>query len=1069
MKFSLPGIAIRHPIAVTMLAISIVGLGIIAWFRLPLKFLPEMDFPFIVCFVPYPGATPEQVEKEVAIPAEGEFSTIPHLTRISTTSTGDGCRIGMKFDGDTDMSTASAEVRDRIERLKLVLPEEVDKVLLTRFSAESLPIMAMGVFRKGDETEFIHLVRTVIQPRLMRLEGVAEVQVFAAKPEPEVLIEFDQNLLRTHNVSLYDVIAGLQFANINFSVGELLDGEEKLLLRVANSFSRPEDLGNLMVTPNGLRLNSIASVGFRAREEDVHYDIDDKGGAFVVIRKESEANTVATCKAIKDEMARIKTDPVFEGMETFQFFDQSDLILAALNGLIDAGQAGGLMACGILFMFLLRIRPTLIVALAIPTSMVAALTFMFFAKMTLNLVTMMSLIVAVGMLVDNAIVVLENIYRYCQLGLDPVESAKRGAAEVGIAITASTMTTMVVFIPVLYMETGEMAVYMREFAMPMTVSLLASLLGALTLIPLALSRIGYSKESGIVRVIRRLRRKGEAVQGTTWTKRWWHRVVTVHPLTWIIMAYGWCLDNAMRRRLVTVSAMVLVLVLTYLFPYQKVGMQEMPTLDMRQVNVDVKLDPNFDMAMSNDVFRQIKDAIDKQRDELDIKNLFTHYDPSGGQIEVYLREPEEYEAAGTVPRFSTQDVLNILWERLPPMMPGVEVNLSVPEGGTEGDKARTISVRMRGDDARLLASYAEQFKTLMKTIPDLSDVMVSTEREKQEVQLQIDSPRAKQAGISPMVIARTVDVALRGNRLPYMKQAGREFPVWAQFKEENRKSRDNLDNVTVLGETGSLVPLNQLVTFGKSGSPSTVFRVDGKNVVTVTAQVGSEDLIRVQKDLRRVIDSFEMPLGYTIDLGDEFREMETNLTNFATTLMMALILIYIVMAALFESLVLPMSVMTTVPLAFVGVYWIMYATSTSLDTIGLIGCILMVGVVVNNGIVIVDHINLLRTQGIGRLEAVCQAGRDRFRPVMMTALTTILGCVPLAITPEAGTTISFVSLGRALIGGLTTGTILTLVIVPLLYTIIDDAREWCMRYISSLRHLGTTSAGPGPIMTETRE
>jgi len=1043
---------------------SIVGLGIIACYRMPLKFLPEMDFPFISCFIPYVGATPEQVEKEVAIPTEGEFRTIPGLKRISSHSNSEGCRVGMRFESGVNMATASAEVRDRIERLKLTLPQEVDRVFIFRHSVNSIPVMALGLFRAGNEAEFVHLVRTVIEPRLARLDGVAEVTIFASTPDPEVLIEFDQNSLLTHNVPLYQVMTALQTANLNLPVGELLDGQTKFYVRVTDEFRRPEQIANLVVTANGLRLKDIARVGFRTREVEGHYDIDDKGGAFVLIRKESEANTVQTCRNVREEIERIKVDPVFVGTEEHIFFDQSEMILAALNGLIDAGKYGGLMAILVLYLFLLRIRPTLVVALAIPVSLVAALGFMFFIGMTLNLVTMVSLIVAVGMLVDDAIVVIENIYRHRHLGRGPVESAERGTTEVAIAITASTLTTIVVFIPVLYMQGGEMQSYMRQFAVPMTAALFASLFVAFTLIPMATSRMKDIRLLNLFRTVP----AGEGAQAGAPTLNLpeippdrsssfasralslFRRVFRVHPITRLINVYARCLDVAVRRRLVSVSIIVVILAVTVYLPYQRVGMQDMPTMDMREVDVDVELDQNFDMAMASDVFRLLKDAIDKQREELGIKNLFTRYSAEGGLVEVYLKKAEDYPS-GQEPPYSTEDVLNILWQRLPPRMPGVVVKLSLPEaGGVEGERARTVSVRLTGDDAATLEDLAERFKTLMESVPNASDVVVNSERVKQEVQLQIDGPRAENAGINPLIVARTVDVALRGNRLPYLKQGGREFPVWAQFREEDRKSRANLDNVAVIGLRGSLVPLNQLVTYSKAQSPSSIYRVDGKNVITVSAKMGTDDLMQVQRDLTRVMGSLGLPIGYTIDLGDEFAELDINVSNFATTLTMAIILIYIVMAALFESLLLPLSILTSVPLAFVGVYWGMYLTHTALDTVGLIGCILMVGVVVKNGIVIVDHTNLLRTEGMPRHEAVVQSGRDRFRPVMMTALTTILGVIPLAIAQTIGSAVSFVSLGRAFCSGLATGTVLTLIVVPLLYTIIEDLKDWVVAYFASL-------------------
>lgn len=1038
-----------------MVTISILGLGVIAAYKLPLKFLPDMDLPYAGCFIPYPGATPEQVEKEIAIPAEGQFRTISNIDRIFSTSTSDGCRINMRFKSGTDMGVASAEIRDRIERLKLVLPDEIDRIFLHRHSSNSIPIMAFGLFRAGDEAEFAHLVRTIAQPRLARIEGVAEVLVFASTPEPEVLIEFDQNSLRTHNVALYQVISMLQSANLNFPVGNIQDGQTKFYMRVDNELNRPEEIENLIVTPSGVRLKDVAEVGFQIREIEGHYDIDGKGGAFIIIRKESEANTVSTCQAIRKEVENIKQDPIFAGADDYIFFDQSEKILAALNGLINAGKLGGALAIVVLFLFLLRLRPTIIVTLAIPTSLVAALVFMFFYGLTLNIVTMMSLIVAVGMLVDNAIVVLENIYRYYQMGYSAKESAYRGATEVGTAITASTLTTAVVFIPVLYMEGGEMAAYMKEFAFPMGAALFASLLIALTLIPLALSRMKERKDLFLARLFRRLLSAHKNQPGPPAPSKLAR--FRIHPISLVIQAYSAALRLVMHRRLAAITIIIAFLLLTALVPYRRVGMQRMPPLDMREVDIEVELDQNFNLEMAKARFEQLKTAIDKQREELGITNVFTRYQAAQGVIEVHLVDPDQQ-----TPPYTTKEVLGILSERLPRRIPGAELTFNVPAGGQEGSAAFSIRMRMRGDDARRLAQYAEQFKNVLGAVPNLTDVTVDTERARQEVQIQIDAPKAQNEGVTPFVIARTVDIALRGNRLPYLKQGGREFPVWAQFREENRKSRDNLDNLAVTGALGSLVPLSQLVMFKKAQSPTTIQRIDGKNVVTISAKLQIENLLEVRRQLQQVVEEFPLPPGYSIELGDTFREMATNMANFATTLVMAVILIYIVMAALFESLLLPLSILTSVPMAFTGVYWAMFFSGTPLDTVGLIGCILMVGIIVNNGIVIVDHINFLRREGLDRFSAIIQAGKDRFRPVLMTALTTILGCVPLALEARAGSAVSFVSLGRALIGGLTAGTILTLLVVPLLYSIIDDTRAWFTNYAATLSSIGRKPPKPNP-------
>ena len=1068
MNFSLPAFALKRPITIVMLVITVIGLGVIARHRTPLKFMPDMDFPFVWCFMPYPGATPEQVEKEVAIPAEGEFRTITHLKRIATYSNSDGCEVFLRFDWDAEMGLATAEVRDRIERLKLVLPDEIDRFVIGRFNSGSLPVLAFGVFREGDVEEFAHIVRTVLRPRLQRLPGVADVEVFSSKPERDILIEFDQNALRRRNLPVYQVMGQLQTANLNVSVGELIDGETKYYVRAMGEFRRPEDMAELVVGPHCLRLKDVARVGYNAREFDWHYEIDGKGGAFVLIRKESEANTVETCKAVHGELDRLKQDPTFEAADFFIFFDQSDMILVALRNLVAAGKYGGCMALVVLFLFMRRIRPTLLVALAIPSSLVCAFVFMFFAGMTLNVVTMVSMIVAIGMLVDNSIVVTENILRYRKMGLDPYESARRGASEVALAITAATLTTMVVFVPVFYMQTGQMSTYMREFGAPMIISLAASLLIALTVIPLAASRMKERRHLFAYRLVSRVLDTARPAVGPR-TVRCLGVLKRQHILDGIIHTYASLLGWAMRRRFATLAIMAVLLAVTQQVAFKQLGVQRMPKLDFRQVEVEMEFDQNFDMAMANDRFNMLKNKVNELREELGIKSVFTHYSPRGGEMELHLLKSDDMPA-GQLPPYTTEEVLDILWQKLPRKMPGVEVKLNIPESEQESE-ARGITIRFRGDDAARLADLAEQFKTMMKPLPHVTDVKLDTPRARQEMQLDIDDPLAEQAGISPWMVARTVDAALRGSRLPYMKQAGREVPVWAQFREEDRKTKANLDNVAMVGSEGVLVPLNQLVHFTKAESPARIRRVDGRNVVRLRAKISTTDYTRVQKQFRRLIDSFDLPPGYSIELGEEFEQLNENISNFLRTLTMAIILIYLVMSALFESCLLPLSILSAVPLSFVGVFWIMYLTHTSLDAVSMIGCILMVGIVVNNGIVIVDHINYLRNQGMARFEAIIQGGRDRFRPVMMTAITTILGCMPLAIGGQYGSRVTFMSLGRALIGGLTSGTLLTLLIVPLFYTFIDDLRNWCLSYFANLVTLGKPRVveGRGPVPSQTRQ
>ena len=1047
MKKSLPGIALSRPITVTMLVITVIGLGIIARYRIPLEFLPPMDLPFIFCQIPYIGATPEQVEKEVAVPAEGEFRTLSSLKRIQTISNMNGCTVRMVFDMGTDMSLATAEVRDRIERLKLDLPAEIDQIVVRKFSADSMPIMAMALYSPRDDEDLTYLVRTVLQPRLLRLEGVADVTVFG-KPEREVLIEFDQAELRSRGLSLFQVVSALRQTSINVTIGDMVDGDTRYYVRAQDEFNAPEDLGQLVVGPNALRLRDVAHVGYRTREVESGYAIDGQSGTFVMIRKEAEANTIATCKGVQEELARLDTDPQFTNVRSFMFFDQSEMILSALKSLVLAGEFGGGLAVAVLFLFLMRIRATLIVALSIPASVVVALVYMFFAGISLNVVTMISLIIALGMLVDNAIVVMENITRYNQMGYSPKESALRGAAEMAMAITASTLTTCVVFIPISYI-TGELSTYMKAFAVPITVSLGASLLIALTVIPLAASRMKPRHELIFSRVFRRPALAQETgLADVSRFSSWLRFPRIVHPIHATIRAYLYVLRFVVRWRLATVLVILAVLFVTYRIPFTHLTQQGMPTVDTRRVTIEVVLDQGFTLAEAKGTFESIERIIDEQRKELGIKNTFIRYDTTGGEVDVYLFTDEELEPGQVLP-YTTDKVMDILWQRLPSRVPGGELRFSIAEA-TELS-TRAFSLQVRGDDARTLALYADRLKTLMKgRIPEITEVTTDTDRDKQEVQINVNETLAEFYGLTPMAIAQTVDFALRGIRISELKQGGREIPVWAQFQEEDRKTRGNLENVTVFSASGEPLPINRVVEFAKSKSPQSIIRVNGKNVITLTSKLRGENLGRVLKDLKVLLNEFDMPTGYSIEFGDELLNLDENMTSFLSGGALALILIYIVMGALFESYLLPWSIMTSLPLAGIGVVWSLYAFDTPVDTVTLIGIFLLAGVVVNNGIVLIDYVNQMRLQGMDRTEAIIGAGRDRFRPVMMTALTTILGCVPMAVGSSMGAEVSFAGLGQSLIGGLTTGTFLTLFVVPVFYTLFDDIRAWFVAFSSNV-------------------
>ena len=1053
MNWSLPEFAIRRPVTTILLIVTLVGLGAIAWTLLPIEFTIRLEYPVIRCMIPYPNASPDQVEKEVAIPAEQEFRTIPGVRRIYSSSDSGGCYIMLRFEWLTDMSASTAEVRDRLERLKLRLPKDVDKVYLRKYSTQDWDVMRLALFREQNQQELGRLARTMVRSRLMRVAGVAEVEVSGSDVE-NVYVSFNQDKLRSLNLPIYSVITTLQTSSLNVTLGRLNDGDERFYVRAMGELESAKQLEDIVIGPNAIRLKDVADVHVNAPSATASFEIDGKRGVFVRLLKESEANTVAVCDAVKEEIKKLMAEPEMEGVEMQVFHDQSEMIYFALNGLYYSGTYGLIVALLVLFLFLRRTRPTMLVALTTPVSLLAALVYLYFRGGTLNWVTLASMIVSLGMLVDNAIVVMENIHRHNQMSADRVANAIKGGSEVAMAITASTLTTIVVFIPVFYLEAGELTFGMREFAGPVSVALLASLVLALTLIPLAESHMTERRHHPIYKLCQRIAGRREGGEPSL-PARAVNRARAWHPMKSLMVQYGRFVGLILERRVAASVIVAIMLAATYFIPFQRVGTQQMPDLDSREAEVNVTFERNYDHRMATEIFTKLTDIVESQREELGIRNLYVDYGAWGGVIRAFLVQQDDLEPGETFP-YTTAEVRDIFSQQLPEYVPGGTLHFGVAQ--ISPVQAQNISLLVRGTDTEEVATVAEDFKNLLQTLPAVKEVRIDRELRDQEIQLTIDGPLASRSGLNPYMIARTVDFALRGTRLPYLKKNGFEIPVQAQLSSEDRKTKSDLENLTVIGRTG-LIPLNNVTTMARARAPQSLQRDNGKSVINISASIFTKDLAYIQKEIERLVDSFQLPKGYSIEMGQEISEMETTVENVKQALVFAITLVYLVMAALFESFLLPLSILTTVPMAFIGIYWVMYLTGTPMDNVSYIGSILMCGIIVNNGIVIVDHINQLRIGGMERTAAICQAGINRFRPVMMTALTTILGCVPIAIGSGGGRD-ALNGLGRTLVGGLSMGTFLTLFLVPLFYSLFDDFKVWILQYAGGLAHVGRTGAPP---------
>ncbi len=1008
--------SLRRPVTVIMIYVAVFVLGVIAFYKIPLEFLPSQTGPNLWIQFFYRNSTPAEVEKTIAMPAEQLLATVSGLKKVQSVSNRDRCSLILDFEWDIDMDYAYMEVKDRLDRLAAELPKESEKYYIWRFSSEDIAVMWVALSMEGRSGEVYEMVDSRLKPRLQRIEGVGNIEVWGRRGK-EIFIDISQDRLKSHGVSLYELVLRLERYNVNLASGEIDEGGRRYLVRSVDEYRSLEDLRAVPLGTMGLRLGDVAEVRYDYPDQEFVTFMDGHPSVAIGVFKESRANTVDVCAHVRRTLAEFKEERGLEDLHYSIAFDQSTYILNSFEGLKNAGKIGSLLAIIVLFYFLRRVRGTLIVACAIPVSILVAVTIMFFANMTLNIVSMVGLMLAVGMLVDNSIVVSENIFRYRDLGADRRGAAVRGADEVAMAILSSTLTTIIVFLPMIFMKMGLMKVYTREIGVSIGLSLLASLFVALTSIPLVASRILKERppsEAGLI-----VRARGGYVG-----------------------ALRWALDH----KLTTVLLIALLVALTIVLPVRRVGERKQEPSDMRQIILNIEMDGARDVERARRIFATLEETLLPLREELDITHTIAQsgYFYEVARFQIFLTDADRA-------RLTTAEV----WERVKeivPEIPGARIRILAGMDMTGEGGEDSVRVVVAGERLDVLYRLAEDVRSRLEGVEELTDIDWDFEVGKDEVEVSVDRDRAKAHGVNPAVVAQTIAFGLRGYPLPRLKAADREIDVTARLRLEDRENLSKLKELQVTTERGEKVALGNVADFTSTPGLQAIQRSRGKRVISVkgrsTAKAMSETKTRIEEALR----GLDRPEGYSVFFGESLIDLEETKRAFIGAIALAVLLIYFLLGALFESYIQPLSILMAVPLAMVGSYWVMYVSGTPMDVAAYIGLILLVGIVVNNAIVIIDHINSLRRKGMTRSEAILHGGEDRFRPVLMTAITTILGLLPIALGRSSiGGVLMFAPMGRAVIGGLATSTLLTLFVVPIVYSMLDDLRTWLHAMAGAVR------------------
>jgi hydrophobic/amphiphilic exporter-1 (mainly G- bacteria), HAE1 family len=1030
---SLPRFSLRRRVGVLVLLASLVVVGVVATVGIPLELIPSgFSPPFLGVNVPWADAPAEDVLEKVVKPLEEELGTVRGVDRLRSFATTGYGRVFMSFKSGTDMDVAYREVRDRVERARARLPEDADRVYIRKDDQSGIPVFVMGLAVDPDLVDPYNLVQNEVVMRIERIDGVASVEVNGLL-EKEIFIELDRARTEASGLDVYRLARQLGRDNFTMASGDVRTGDRKLLLRSVARFRDVEQVRDIRVAPR-VRLADVADVEYKHPEQKFRVRANSRPAVALVVFKEGQANTLAVARAVRDEMRRLEEVPRLQRILFVSLFDQGQVILESLNTLVESGRIGALFAAVVLFLFLRRARLTAIITLSIPVSLLVALTVMYFAGESLNILSLLGLMISVGLLVDNSVVVAENIHRLNREGLPRREAAIRGTGEIALAITTATLTTVVVFLPVSLVE-GEAQFFLLRLSLPISVALLASLGVAGVFVPLSVYLT--LKNGGRERP----RPRYDAFTGAL------GRAYDA-SLGRLNTGYTRLLSVFLRRRLDLVMALGVVFAVTAVVPMKKVKVVEVQEEERSGFEIDVRLPETTTLEEAEAFFLECERIVEESREELGLSGWFVFHRSTFGEVEGFFDNPR-------TTRLSPREVTERVLARLP-KKPGARFYTGDERQQEEkGDQVHVV--RLFGDDAALLEATAESLEGLFTAVPGVLGRKSAEDPAPSELGLVIDRARTQQQGVNPEVVAGVVGYALRGQELSRYRTGDRDIPVRIRFREEDRETLRQLKGFTVpAGEAGGFVPLSAVADVSFLSASRRIWREDKRTTRTITLELeeGREDEARAR--IVALQNQLRLPEGVRFGETRDTSSAAEDLAALRFAASLSVVFIYLLMGFLFESFILPLSIICTIPLAGIGVAWIHYALGYNLDFLGVVGIVLLIGVVVNNGIVLVDYANRLRAEGMARTEALLTAAERRFRPIMMTALTTICGMVPVTLSGATSIGLSYTSFGLTLIGGLTTATLLTLLVVPVFYTFFDDAQLVTGR---AVRHaLGTAPA-----------
>ncbi|PWN06965.1 efflux RND transporter permease subunit [Rhodohalobacter mucosus] len=998
-------LSLRRPVTTLMVFVSLVVVGIIATRLVPLEFMPNITFPGAFIDLPYPNSTPTETNETIARPIEEVLATLSGVDRINSNSGEDNAGVVVIFKQGTDINLKAIEIKEKIESIRNQLPDDFEYYSINKFQDGDAPTLQLRISSDRDLSNAYELLNRNLKQRIERIPGVGQVTLYGVEKR-EIRVELDPARITAYGINLNELSSTISQANFSVSAGKITDAGLRYMVRPMGDLQGVEDIENIIIADNNIRVKDVATVTYTTPERNYARHLDRKYAVGLDITKESTANTVEVVDLVLAEIDEIGDRPEMQGIEIYQMFNQADGILSSLRELFNAGMIGALFSLLVLYIFLRHAGTTMIVATAVPFSIIVTLGFFFFLDISLNILSMTGLMLAIGMLVDNAVVVTENIHRYQRQLKDPKKAAALGTKQVAVAVTAGTLTSIIVFLPNVVNESF-VSQHMYYIGMAIIISLIASLVISLTVIPLLTSNIKPPKKSEKQTAIDNMSDKYSAL-------------------------LGWLLE---RRKLSVV--LITLLFFSGAIPLSMMSVDMFPRVEERKLELQYNLNSAYTLETVKESVDRIEGYLYSNQEKFEIESVYTYYQPEYANSSINLIADDDAEKSVT--RIKEEIEAN-----LPEIAIGEPAFEYINRSGGE-----QVRVFVQGESMDVLEELAEQVEWRLGQMEGFADVRSEAESGSDEVRLTVDHNRARNFGLTSGAVANMVSGAMRGQTVQRIRGPESEIDVVLAFQDVNRQTLDDLKDLPISVGDDQTVKLATLATFEQSPGSGRIFRENRKTSLGIAINLEGITSDEARGKISGVMDQMVYPAGYSWSYGRSFgndlEAMNVMLFNIA----IAFFLIYLIMASLFESLLYPTSVLSCILFGVVGIFWFFFITGTNFDLMAFIGILILMGIVVNNGIVLIDHINHLRGEGLSRRDAVIQGGKDRMRPILMTAATTVLGLIPLCLgtTQIGGEGPPYFPMARAIVGGLTFSTVVTLIVLPSIYVILDDISIWARRII----------------------